>query len=65
MDRYFGFKEHGTSYRQEMVTGLTTFLAMAYILFVNPSILSATGMDTGAVFTATTAAAIGTLIMGV
>lgn len=66
MDRYFGFKEHGTSYRQEMVAGLTTFLAMAYILFVNPSILSATGMDSGAVFTATAlAAAIGTLIMGV
>ncbi|OIJ15315.1 guanine permease [Anaerobacillus alkalilacustris] len=66
MDRYFGFKEHGTSYRQEMIAGLTTFLSMAYILFVNPSILSATGMDTGAVFTATAlAAAIGTLIMGI
>ncbi len=66
MDRYFGFKEHGTSYRQEMLAGTTTFLAMAYILFVNPSILSATGMDPGAIFTATAlAAAIGTLIMGV
>jgi adenine/guanine/hypoxanthine permease len=66
MDRYFGFKEHGTSYRQEMVAGLTTFLSMAYILFVNPSILSAAGMDERAVFTATAlAAAIGTLIMGV
>ncbi|OIJ16922.1 guanine permease [Anaerobacillus alkalidiazotrophicus] len=66
MDRYFGFKEHGTSYRQEMIAGLTTFLSMAYILFVNPSILSATGMDAGAVFTATAlAAAIGTLIMGI
>ena len=66
MDRYFGFKEHGTSYRQEIVAGVTTFLAMAYILFVNPLILSDAGMDSGAVFTATAlAAAIGTLIMGV
>ncbi|RXJ01361.1 NCS2 family permease [Anaerobacillus alkaliphilus] len=66
MDRYFGFKEHGTSYRQEMVAGLTTFLSMAYILFVNPLILGDAGMDSGAVFTATAlAAAIGTLIMGV
>ncbi|OIJ14916.1 guanine permease [Anaerobacillus arseniciselenatis] len=66
MDRYFGFKEHGTSYRQEAVAGLTTFLSMAYILFVNPYLLSQAGMDSGAVFTATAlAAAIGTLIMGV
>ncbi len=66
MDRYFGFKEHGTSYRQESVAGLTTFLSMAYILFVNPYFLSAAGMDEGAVFVATAlAAAIGTLIMGV
>ncbi|MFN7252995.1 MAG: NCS2 family permease [Anaerobacillus sp.] len=66
MDRYFGFKENGTSYRQETIAGVTTFLAMAYILFVNPLILSAAGMDPGAVFTATAlAAAIGTLIMGV
>lgn len=66
MDRYFGFKEHGTTYRKEMVAGLTTFLSMAYILFVNPLVLSATGMDSGAVFTATAlAAAIGTLLMGV
>ncbi|KHF38463.1 NCS2 family permease [Halalkalibacter okhensis] len=66
MDRYFGFKEHGTSYRKESVAGLTTFLSMAYILFVNPSILADAGMDIGAVFTATAlAAALGTLIMGV
>ncbi|WP_096201846.1 NCS2 family permease [Bacillus sp. FJAT-45350] len=66
MDRYFGFKEHGTGYRQETVAGLTTFLAMAYILFVNPLILADAGMDIGAVFTATAlAAAIGTIIMGV
>lgn len=66
MDRYFGFEEYGTSYRQEIVAGITTFLAMAYILFVNPLILSDAGMDSGAVFTATAlAAAIGTLVMGV
>ncbi|MFC5713883.1 NCS2 family permease [Thalassorhabdus alkalitolerans] len=65
MDRYFNFKEHNTSYRQEAVGGLTTFLAMAYILFVNPLILADAGMDEGAVFTATAlAAALGTLIMG-
>jgi AGZA family xanthine/uracil permease-like MFS transporter len=65
MDRYFGFKEHGTSYRRESIAGLTTFLSMAYILFVNPMILADAGMDLGAVFTATAlAAAIGTLIMG-
>lgn len=66
MKRYFGFEEHGTSYRQEIVAGITTFLAMAYILFVNPLILSDAGMDSGAVFTATAlSAAIGTLVMGV
>ncbi|MBU8906361.1 NCS2 family permease [Desertibacillus haloalkaliphilus] len=66
MDRYFGFKEHGTSYGKESIAGLTTFLSMAYILFVNPLILADAGMDTGAVFTATAlAAALGTLIMGV
>ncbi|MCM3761203.1 NCS2 family permease [Alkalihalobacillus oceani] len=65
MDRYFGFKENGTSYRKEIIAGLTTFLSMAYILFVNPSILGDAGMDLGAVFTATAlAAALGTLIMG-
>jgi adenine/guanine/hypoxanthine permease len=66
MDRFFGFKESGTTYRRETVAGVTTFLAMAYILFVNPLILADTGMDMGAVFTATAlAAALGTLIMGV
>ncbi len=66
MDRYFDFKGHGTSYRQEAIAGLTTFLAMAYILFVNPQVLADAGMEKGAVFTATAlAAAIGTLIMGV
>jgi len=65
MNRYFNFKELNTSYRQESVAGLTTFLAMAYILFVNPSILSATGMDQGAIFVATgLASALACLIMG-
>ncbi|WP_216831684.1 NCS2 family permease [Alkalihalobacterium elongatum] len=66
MDRFFRFKENGTSYKRETVAGVTTFLSMAYILFVNPDLLSATGMDIGAVFVATAlAAALGTLIMGV
>ncbi|MGP4082628.1 NCS2 family permease [Pseudalkalibacillus sp. R45] len=65
MDRFFGFKEYGTTYRKEFIAGLTTFLSMAYILFVNPAILGDAGMDKGAVFVATAlAAAIGTLIMG-
>lgn len=55
----------GTSLRTEIVAGVTTFLAMAYILAVNPSILSVSGMDAGAVFTATAlSAAIATLVMG-
>ncbi|WP_347552627.1 NCS2 family permease [Pseudalkalibacillus hwajinpoensis] len=66
MDRFFRFKEHNTTYRKETIAGLTTFLSMAYILFVNPAILADAGMDQGAVFTATAlAAALGTLIMGV
>lgn len=76
LKRYFQFEELGTNYRTEFMAGLTTFLAMAYVLFVNPSVLSLEGveqlpegitrMDQGAVFTATAiAAAIGTLLMGV
>lgn len=62
---YFKLDQRGTSVRTEVLAGLTTFLTMAYIIFVNPSILEATGMDHGAVFVATClAAAIGTLIMG-
>lgn len=65
MERFFGFKEQGTSIKQESVAGLTTFLAMAYILFVNPYFLSQAGMDAEAVFVATgLAAAIGSIIMG-
>jgi len=49
----FKLKEHGTNFRTELIAGMTTFMTMAYILAVNPSILSASGMDAGAVFTAT------------
>ncbi|XKH01486.1 NCS2 family permease [Marinobacter nauticus] len=65
LERLFQLEAHGTTVRTEIVAGITTFLTMAYIIVVNPSILSATGMDFGAVFVATCiAAAIGTLIMG-
>lgn len=66
MKKYFMFEELGTNYRREIVGGITTFLAMAYILAVNPGILEAAGMDKGAVFVATAlAAAVGSLIMGI
>ena len=65
MDKFFRLKENNTNVRTEVVAGITTFMTMAYILIVNPSILSAAGMDQGAVFTATAVSAIiGTLIMG-
>lgn len=65
MEKFFKLKEHGTNVKTELLAGLTTFLTMAYIIFVNPNILSLTGMDKGAVFVATIlAAAIGTFIMG-
>ena len=65
LDGFFGLTESGTTVRTEVIAGGTTFLAMAYIAFVNPDVLSAAGMDFGAVFVATClAAAIGTLIMG-
>ncbi len=65
LDRFFKLSENGTTVRTEVVAGATTFLAMAYIVFVNPGILGETGMDLGAVFVATClAAAIGTAVMG-
>ncbi|NIK11704.1 NCS2 family permease [Alkalibacillus almallahensis] len=75
MKNYFRFEELGTNYRREIMGGITTFLAMAYILFVNPSVLAlldveelpqgVTRMDPDAVFVATAlAGAIGTLVMG-
>ncbi len=64
IDNYFRITERGSSIRTEALAGLTTFMSMAYILAVNPSILSAAGMDGGKVFTATAlASAIATFIM--
>lgn len=64
LESFFHLKEHGTTFRREITAGLTTFAAMAYILAVNPSILSAAGMDKGALITATAlASAIMTLAM--
>ena len=64
LERFFKLKEHGTTVRTEIVAGLTTFLTMAYIIFVNPSILAAAGMPQDAVFVATCLiAALGTAIM--
>ncbi|KXD54193.1 NCS2 family permease [Pseudomonas aeruginosa] len=65
LEKLFQLKAHNTTVRTEILAGITTFLTMAYILFVNPSILGETGMDKGAVFVATClAAAIGSTIMG-
>ena len=64
LERFFKLKEHGTDVRTEVFAGLTTFLTMAYIIFVNPSILAAAGMPQDAVFVATCLiAALGTAIM--
>ena len=64
MERYFKLAQHGSTVRTEVIAGITTFLTMAYIIFVNPSILSTTGMDSNAVFVATClAAAIGSAVM--
>ena len=65
MNSFFKIKERGSTVGREIVGGVTTFLAMAYILAVNPGILSASGMSWGSVFTATAiSAAIATLVMG-
>ena len=65
MEKFFKLKEHGTKFSTEVVAGLTTFFTMAYIIVVNPSILSQSGMEWGAVFLATIISAIiGTLVMG-
>ena len=64
MEKLFHLKENNTTARTEIVAGLTTFMTMAYILAVNPSIMSTTGMDKGAVLTATAIAGfIGTILM--
>ncbi len=65
MESFFKLKENGTTVGREIVAGLTTFFAMAYIIAVNPSLLSESGMEWGAVFLATIIASIiGTLVMG-
>ena len=65
LERLFQLTTNKTTVRRELLAGTTTFLTMSYIVFVNPGILSAAGMDFGAVFTATClAAALGTLLMG-
>ena len=65
-EKVFKLSENKTDAKTEILAGITTFMTMAYILAVNPSILSATGMDSGAVFTATALAAfIGTLLMAI
>jgi AGZA family xanthine/uracil permease-like MFS transporter len=65
LERYFGLAAQGTNVRTEIVAGVTTFLTMVYIVFVNPNILGQAGMDKGAVFVATCiAAAASTFVMG-
>lgn len=64
LENLFKLKENGTNAKTEMMAGITTFMTMAYILAVNPTILAASGMDSGAIFTATAiSACIGTLLM--
>src|SRR6476620_6626846 len=65
LDRYFGLTDNGTDVRTEFIAGITTFLTMVYIVFVNPQILSNAGMDTQAVFVTTCLiAGIGSILMG-
>ena len=65
LDKLFQLKAHGTDVRTEIIAGVTTFLTMAYIIFVNPMMMADAGIDPGAAFVATClAAAIGSLIMG-
>src|SRR4051795_1863405 len=64
LERQFRLRENGTNVRTEFLAAITTFLTMVYIVFVNPQILGAAGMDKGAVFVATCiAAAVSTLVM--
>src|SRR5574344_1683355 len=64
LEKFFKLSENKTNVKTEIIAGITTFMTMAYILAVNPDILSTTGMDRGAVFTVTAlAAVIGTLCM--
>lgn len=64
LEKFFKLSDNGTDVKTEVMAGITTFMTMAYILAVNPSIMAAAGMDQGAVFTATALASlIGTLLM--
>ena len=64
IEKFFNLKEHGTDVKTEVLAGITTFMTMAYILVVNPDMLSKTGMDFGGVFTATALSAlVATLVM--
>ena len=64
LQKIFGFNKQTMNLRTEIIAGITTFLTMSYILAVNPAMLSTTGMDKGAIFTATAlAAAIATLLL--
>ncbi len=66
IERYFGINGENTTVKNEILAGLTTFLTMAYIIFVNPNVLADAGMDKGAVFVATClASAVGCFIMGI
>lgn len=66
IERYFGINGENTTIKTEILAGVTTFLTMAYIIFVNPNVLADAGMDKGAVFVATClAAAVGCFIMGI
>ena len=65
IERYFGIDGNNTTIKTEILAGVTTFLTMVYIIFVNPSMLAEAGMDSGAVFVATClASAIGCFLMG-
>lgn len=65
LEKFFKLKENHTNVRTEIIAGITTFMTMAYIIFVNPDILSTTGMDKGAVMTATIlSAGLTTILMG-
>ncbi|MGV8744279.1 NCS2 family permease, partial [Pseudomonas aeruginosa] len=65
LERLFKLRQHGTTVRTELAAGLTTFITMAYIIFVNPNIMADAGIDHGAAFVATClAAALGCFLMG-
>ena len=64
LERLFNLKEHNTNPRTEIMAGITTFMTMSYIIFVQPTVLGAAGMDPGAVMVATCiSAALGTVLM--